>query len=952
MRETILRKLANWHASHPWRVLLVIALLTIILAGFAAQLTITMRTQDLLPEGDPKVDQFNKIVDDFASATSIVVVVQGQEDRIKAFADDLAPRVLKLRDNSKDEEFQKEIQKLQEKIDKLKTKGKNEAKISELRSEIEYLQKRINIQLFQRVDYKAETDFLRNHALILVKEDDLENTKDLFMSPNLTALLTNINNAMEKEYVGREESISTREKEDGAFGFLDGIENLASKLQKAINGKDMAKEEIEAAADKFLLGEPYFLSYDKSALILNVIPSFSIMDRDLIIVGTEAMQSLVDDLLKGYPDVRAGLSGDIAREHDEQIHSEQSLGYTTIIAFGAILILLMIAFRMWIAPILAMTNLFVGLIWALGAAFLAVEQLNMMTAMLSVVLLGLGIDFSIHVISGFTEWRAAGDSIAEALEKTFLKSGKGIITGALTTACAFLALLVSQSRGMRQMGIVAGVGLLAILLATMLFLPVMLVLRERRIDRKLDNEGSTKRPARRDISFRPLGHCGTWLSKHYIFTIISSLAVSAFLIWSAFQITYDQNYMNMEPKGLTSIALMDTVTEKFDLSMEYALCLGDDVEESRELAEKYRDLGTVAMTDDISLYLPSRKEQKERIPHILEIRNQMSSAEIRRTVSPGELPVLSSEIERLEMNIIEMQDMAYLGGQDKVDNKCKAIVGDPDIPDSRNIIRELRELVNSDRSNSTEGLSVFQRYFAPYFKQSVIKMCSTESIHLEDLPVSVLDRYSNRARDQFMITIYPSGQLFVDANVLNRFVDDVERVSEKTTGGPPVAVAWLRIAARDGRNAILLTLAIVFILLWIDFRRPWYALIAMIPLALGVFWMVGLMNLFGMLLNFMTLMGLPLIIGIGIDDGVHIMHRWQNEGKGKIMTVFSSTGKAILLTSLTTMLAFGSMVFSVFPAWAWFGQSLFIGVGTCFLTTVIILPGILGIIEKRSDKKG
>jgi predicted RND superfamily exporter protein len=77
------------------------------------------------------------------------------------------------------------------------------------------------------------------------------------------------------------------------------------------------------------------------------------------------------------------------------------------------------------------------------------------------------------------------------------------------------------------------------------------------------------------------------------------------------------------------------------------------------------------------------------------------------------------------------------------------------------------------------------------------------------------------------------------------------------------------------------------------------------------------------------------------------MHRWQNEGHGKLRVVYSSTGRAILLTSLTTMLAFGSMVFSVFPAWAWFGSSLFIGVGSCFLTTVIILPGLLGWIERK-----
>jgi predicted RND superfamily exporter protein len=164
-------------------------------------------------------------------------------------------------------------------------------------------------------------------------------------------------------------------------------------------------------------------------------------------------------------------------------------------------------------------------------------------------------------------------------------------------------------------------------------------------------------------------------------------------------------------------------------------------------------------------------------------------------------------------------------------------------------------------------------------------------------------------------------------------------------------VSLLKIFGRDGRNAALLTLAVVFVLLWIDFRKPLYALIAMIPLALGVFWMVGLMNLTGILLSMMTVMGVPLIIGIGIDDGVHIMHRWRNEGNGRIRIVYSSTGKAILLTSLTTMFAFGSLMFSVMPGFGQFGGALFLGVGACFLTTAIVLPGILGIIDRKNSKK-
>ena len=948
MREKILKTLAHWHTAHPWRMTLVVILLTILFAAFARRLAVTTRTSDLLPEKDPKVAQFNKIIEEFSTATSIVVVIQGEERRIKEFADQLAPRILEARDTGKNDSLQEKIDKLQRKIDKLGKKERSEAKIAKLESTIRELRSQMNYKLFQRVDYKAPIEFLKEHMLMLVIEEDLTNLKDIFMGPNLVDLIPNINNSMEKEYVGQEESISTREKEDGAWGFLDGIQNLILLLQKASEGEEVPDEDVRAAADKILFGEPYLLSYDKTALLLNVIPAFTLMDRDYIMSGTRTAQSILDDLLKDFPDIEAGLSGSIPKEHDEQVYAQQSLGYTTVIAMLAILILLMVSFRMWVAPVFAIANLLVGVIWALGSAFIVVGQLNLVTSTMAVIILGLGIDFSIHLISGFTEHRAAGESIAQAMEAAFMKSGKGIVTGAVTTSCAFYALAISQSRGMKEMGLVMGTGLLAILLATFLVLPVLLVLRARLRDKRLQKKGVTK--LERDISFRVLGRACDWLGRHYVFTIITSLVISVFLIWAAFQIRWDYDFRNMEPKGLVSVELIDTVVEKFDLSMDYALVTTDNVQDSYELAKEYRELGSVAITDDISVFVPSPEQQQERIPHIDEIRGKIQSATVNHAFLPDELETFKNEIERLEMNIMEMQDMAFIGGQDKVDNKCKEIVGDPENPDSPNIIRKLLQLLDGDASEVRQGLSTFQKSFAPHFKQSIIRMSSIEPIHLEELPTSILDRYSNKARNQFLLSVYPAGSIY-DGEFLKRFVNDVESVSERATGVPPLSIALLRIFGRDGRNAIILTLIVVFLLLWADFSSPKRSLIAMIPLAFGVFWMVGLMYLVGIKLSLMSVMGLPLIIGIGIDDGVHIMHRWRHEGNGRLRIVFASTGKAILLTSLTTMLAFGSLIFSAFPAWGQFGGALFLGVGGCFITTVVILPGILGWIGRRSNRK-
>ena len=103
------------------------------------------------------------------------------------------------------------------------------------------------------------------------------------------------------------------------------------------------------------------------------------------------------------------------------------------------------------------------------------------------------------------------------------------------------------------------------------------------------------------------------------------------------------------------------------------------------------------------------------------------------------------------------------------------------------------------------------------------------------------------------------------------------------------------------------------------------------------------------MLNFLNVMGLPMIVGIGIDDGVHLLHRYQYEGLDKTPLVLKSTGKAILLTSLTTMAGFGSLSLASYRGWASLGILLAIGVGACFLTTVLFLPAIIGLMKQKKD---
>ncbi len=908
MRQRLIEKLADLAVNKTRTMLWIVAGVTLVTMILSGGMSMTPKWSDMLPEGDKRTIEFDRILEEFQSASSIIVVAQGAETDIKAFADDLAPRVL----------------------DSLTIPGKD-----------------IDPAIYvRRVDYKADLDFLKEHAFMLMKEDDLKNLKDVFQEPCLAGLLTNMNNSFEKEFIQPEESISTREEEDGALIFLNGINSWLEAMELTLKTGNIPAPTAEAAVDKLLLGEPYFLSYDREALIMNLIPTFSMIDAFMIVDGTDAVQAVLNEVLLDHPNVQAGLSGAIAVGRDEMVYSSKGLEISMGLSFFLIGGLLYMAFRMAMAPALALLNLIVGLIWAAGIVAVVVPVLNIMTAMFMVILIGLGIDFSIHIISTFTEMRAKGLPLLDATQAGLKKSGGGVSTGAVTTSVAFLALMVGDSRAMSELGLVTAIGLLAVMVSSFVLLPVFLVVRERRYAKKRIKKGLTKRAAPRDLTLKPLGNVGVFIQNNPWISLISVVVVTVLLAFSAREITFNHNMMDMEAEGLPSIMLQDTVQDKFDLSMDFAYLVSESVDESRELKNKAKELPTVASVEDISTFIPSDEQQARRVPYISEIHALMESADA-APIRQADLDLIRQEIERLEMNIMEFQSMAFLGGQDKVYSRCTEIVGSEEAPPENTIFTRIYGLHDQGPSIVASKLGVFQDSYAEYFKSSVLRMANTDPITLEMLPESIVDRYASKDRSLFLTTVLPSGNIWQDKLFMEQFSSELETVSERTTGMPVIMRALFDIIGRDGRNAAYLTLILVYLILLIDFRSFKDALIAMLPLATGAIWMVGLMQIFGFQLDLMNVMALPLILGIGIDDGVHVVHRWRLEGPRSAAIVLSSTGKAVLLTSLTTILAFGSMMFSPFRGYASLSWALIFGVGACFLTTMIILPAFMGLLDKK-----
>jgi predicted RND superfamily exporter protein len=197
-----------------------------------------------------------------------------------------------------------------------------------------------------------------------------------------------------------------------------------------------------------------------------------------------------------------------------------------------------------------------------------------------------------------------------------------------------------------------------------------------------------------------------------------------------------------------------------------------------------------------------------------------------------------------------------------------------------------------------------------------------------------------------LVAIYPKQNVW-EIEYLKRFSNELAEINPKATGLPPIFNTLMDEIGEDGSRATKLAILVIFLVLLVDFKNIKKIILAMIPLVVGVLWMVGIMEISGLQITLLNIMAIPMIIGIGIDDGVHIVHRYQIEGSKSHRKVFASTGRAVFLTSITTMVGFGSLWFATYRGLGSMGIALFIGVGSCFLATLLVVPALLGKNNKK-----
>ncbi len=237
-----------------------------------------------------------------------------------------------------------------------------------------------------------------------------------------------------------------------------------------------------------------------------------------------------------------------------------------------------------------------------------------------------------------------------------------------------------------------------------------------------------------------------------------------------------------------------------------------------------------------------------------------------------------------------------------------------------------------------------KRRLLPALREAAAGRAVTAQDILAALPAAMRDRLFHEGR--YAVYAYPSSAIS-DRASRARFVADLQAVSPTATGFPITHWESIQAIERGFEQASLYAILAVLLLLLFDFRHLGRVLLSLIPLAMGGVWAWGGMALLGLQYNPASIIAFPLIIGIGVDAGVHIIHRHLQEGGRNIPKVLRTTGRAIFMSTATTMVGFGSLALAHHRGMASLGLVLLMGVSACLVTAVFVLPGLLELLRWR-----
>ena len=631
--------------------------------------------------------------------------------------------------------------------------------------------------------------------------------------------------------------------------------------------------------------------------------------------ATDAIREAAADLNKSAQyGATLRLTGPVAIADEEYATLNEGAVVNTTATIVVVLTILWLALRSPRIIVAVFISLLVGLSVTAAIGLAIVGALNLISVAFAVLFIGLGVDFGIQFSVRYRAERHEVDDLHQALINTAKHVGAPLTLAAAATAAGFLSFLPTDYKGLSELGLLAGLGMIIAFLTSITLIPGLL--------RLLRPPGEPE-----EMGFRWLAPVDRFMERQRIPIIVGTGLIVAAGLPLLYWLQFDFNPLNLRSPKVESVATFLELRSDPAIGASSIHVLAPDQAAAKADEEKLSKLPEVASVKTIEDFIPADQQ-----PKLAAIRQLATVLEPALRPDPNKKPPTDAD------NIAALKAA--------VDNLKKA-AGSEDgrgATAAKRLAEDLAKLADGDEALRARA----QAAMIPPLNTALDELrnyLQAQPVTLETLPPEIAREWVTQD-GRYKVEILPKGDP-TDNETLRRFARAVQAVEPNATGGPIAILESGRTVIRAFFEAGFWALASITILLWVVLRRFGDVLLTLIPLLMAGIVTMELMVLFGMKLNFANIIALPLLLGVGVAFKIYYIMAWR---AGQTDLLQSSLTRAVMFSALTTATAFGSLWLSSHPGTSSMGKLMALALVTTMAAAVLFQPVLMGPPREKARR--
>jgi len=624
-------------------------------------------------------------------------------------------------------------------------------------------------------------------------------------------------------------------------------------------------------------------------------------------VGTDVIRDTATDLkLASEFGASVRMTGPVPLADEEFATLKDSAPIDILVTTIAVVVILWLALRSGRIILACFISLMVGLAATAALGLVMVGALNLISVAFAVLFIGLGVDFGIQFSVRYRAERHEINDLVPALHNTGANVGAQLTLAGTAVAAGFFSFLPTDYRGLSELGLIAGAGMIIAFITSVTLLPALI---------RLFNPPGEPHP----LGFKALAPVDRFMERHRIAIVVLTLLVAVLLSPLLYFLRFDFNVLNMRSAKIESVATYLELKRDASAGINAISILEPSLPDADRLAMLVAAIPEVSHAITISNFVP--EAQTEKLGLIQRARAVLTTA-----INPPKLRPPPSDAENVRALTTTADALRQMANEEAGGGASAA----------RRLSALLTQLAKSDQETRSRAAAAL----IPPLKTALDGLrngLKAQPVTLETLPKD-LKRDWVTEDGRALIEVSPKGDPN-DNEVLRKFATAVLAVAPTATGSPVSLQESGHTVVRAFIQAGLWALVSITILLWIVLRRFGDVLLTLVPLLLAGALTLEICVLIGLPLNFANIIALPLLLGVGVAFKIYYVMAWR---EGQTSLLQSSLTRAVVFSAMTTATAFGSLWGSSHPGMSSMGKLLVLSLTCTLAAAVLFQPALMG----------